>query len=236
MFKPLGYKSYGSIPHIPGSRIGPGDHKCSQGQADIALKKPRDQKDLIIVQEKLDGSNCSVAKINGEIVALGRSGYLAESSPYEQHQIFAKWVVTQKQRFEKLLYEGERVCGEWLLQAHGTRYDLPHEPFVPFDIMIKHNRMLYHDFLLKVLPFGFTIPRLIHIGYSYPLKKALEAIKISGHGVIDEVEGAVWRVEREGRVDFLVKYVHPNKIDGKYLPEQNGGVAVWNTDIERWMK
>lgn len=30
------------------------------------------------MQEKLDGSNTSVAKVGGKILALGRAGYLAE--------------------------------------------------------------------------------------------------------------------------------------------------------------
>jgi hypothetical protein len=46
------------------------------------------------------------------------------------------------------------------------------------------------------------------------------------------VEGAVWRVERrEGsgtRVDFLAKYVRPDKVDGSLLPENTGRAAVWN--------
>jgi hypothetical protein len=29
-------------------------------------------------------------------------------------------------------------------------------------------------------------------------------------------------------VDFLAKYVRPDKIDGCYLPEINGGHAYWN--------
>jgi hypothetical protein len=53
--KPLGQKAYGSIPHLPGSRLGEGDHHVSEGQAIIATKKARDKNDLIIVQEKLDG-------------------------------------------------------------------------------------------------------------------------------------------------------------------------------------
>jgi hypothetical protein len=38
----------------------------------------------------------------------------------------------------------------------------------------------------------------------------------------------VYRVERKGRFDYLAKYVRPGKVDGKYLPELNGGDAVWN--------
>jgi hypothetical protein len=226
--KPLGQKAYGSIPHLPGSRLGEGDHHISDGQALIATKTARDKHDLIIVQEKLDGSNCSVAKVDGEILALGRSGYLAETSAYEQHQLFSKWVKSEKFRFEKLLNEGERVCGEWLAQAHGTKYELSHEPFVPFDIMIKNERIIYHTFLLRVLPLGFTVPRLIHIGQPLSLEKALKEIQISGHGALDEVEGVVYRVERHKEVDFLTKFVKHSKVDGIYLPEMNNGQTVWN--------
>ena len=34
--------------------------------------------------------------------------------------------------------------------------------------------------------------------------------------------------ERRPVVDFLVKYVRPDKVDGCYLPEINGGQAHWN--------
>ena len=139
--KPIGKKAYGSIPHLPYSRLGTGDHHIEEGQALIATKKTRDKNDLIIVQEKLDGSNCSVAKVNGKILALGRSGYLAETSPYEQHKLFAKWVLLNEQRFITLLNENERVCGEWLAQAHGTIYKLIHEPFVVFDLITKQYKV-----------------------------------------------------------------------------------------------
>ena len=134
--KPLGHKSYGHIPHLPGSRIGEGDHKCSDGQKRICCEKVRDKYDRIIVQEKSDGSNVGIAKINGVLVPLSRAGYLAETSPFEQHHRFASWVLSPDNynRFFACINEGERLCGEWMLQAHGTRYVLPHEPFICFEI------------------------------------------------------------------------------------------------------
>lgn len=36
------------------------------------------------------------------------------------------------------------------------------------------------------------------------------------------------RVEHKGEVDFLAKYVRPDKIDGLYLPEISGKEAIWN--------
>ncbi len=96
--KPLGIKNYGHIPHLPGSRIGPGDHRCDEGQARIATEAPRDRHDLVIVLEKLDGSNVGVARLNGALYPLNRSGYLATSSPYVQHQLFAAWVYENQDR------------------------------------------------------------------------------------------------------------------------------------------
>jgi ATP-dependent RNA circularization protein (DNA/RNA ligase family) len=107
---------------LPGSRMGPADHHCHEGQARICTEKPRDKHDFIVVQEKLDGSCVSVAHVNGEIVALGRAGYLAATSPYEQHRMFAQWVFENGVRFADMLCDGERAVGEWL--GPGSRHPL----------------------------------------------------------------------------------------------------------------
>lgn len=234
--KPLGKKAYGSIPHLPGSRLGTGDHHISPGQAMIATEKTRDKHDIVIVQEKLDGSNCGVAKIEGKILALGRAGYLAESSKYIVHKVFAGWVKENEARFFELLQEGERVCGEFLAQAVGTRYKLEHEPFVPFDLLIKDRREPYLLFEKRVSMHGFITPNILHLaGESFSVEKALDAITVSGHGAIDPVEGAIWRIERKGQVDFVTKYVRHDKQDGKYFPEITGLETVWNLDVSRFL-
>lgn len=108
--KPLGSKAYGSIPRLPGSRLGPGDYTISEGQARICTERPRDKHDRIVVQEKLDGSCCAVALVGGELHALTRRGYPAWSSPFEQHHLFSDWVDANAERF-RFLRDGERVVG-----------------------------------------------------------------------------------------------------------------------------
>lgn len=230
--KPLGKRAYGSIPHLPTSRLGPGDHFISEGQAVIATEKKRDKHDFIIVQEKLDGSNVSVAKINGDIISLTRAGYTALSSPYKQHHYFAQWVKKNEKRFAELLNEGERACGEWLALAHGTRYDLMHEPFVVFDLITGKKRVPYLEFSRRCL--NFITPRVLSIGEPYSIDQMKQVIQMSGHGAIDEVEGAIWRVERKGEVDFLAKFVQHHKQDGKYFTEVTGLPEVWNIDISAY--
>ncbi len=225
--KPLNKKLYGSIGHLPNSRLGEGDHKVTDGQSRICLEKERDRHDIIIIQEKVDGSNCGVAKINGEIIPLTRAGYVASTSQYEQHQLFYKWALENSERFNALLQEGERVIGEWLALAHGTRYELTHEPFIVFDIMTGDERVPYFNFLKRVLPLFFITPHLISYGKPMAHNEILKRLEPSGHGAIDAVEGYVCRVERQGKVDFLAKWVRQDKIDGKYFKE-NYGEDVWN--------
>jgi len=142
--KPLGQKSYGHIAHVPGSRVGT-DHMISPGQAVIVCEKKRDKYDHIVVQVKVDGSNVSIANVNGEIIPLGRAGYRASTSPYRQHHLFADWVYGQLDRFS-FLQPGERLCGEWMAKAHGTCYNLIHEPFIAFDLMtIPHKRIILSE-------------------------------------------------------------------------------------------
>jgi len=228
--KPLGRKCYGSIGHLPGSRLGPGDHRINDGQARILTEKTRDRHDRVIVCEKLDGSNVGIANVGGTILALGRSGYLAQTSPYEQHQLFAAWVRENNDRFQ-FLKDGERVCGEWLAQAHGTRYRLSHDPFVAFDIMRGDERATFAEFAQRISEANIAMPTVLFVGegQSFSVVDAMKKLGEFGfHGALEPAEGAVWRVERMGKVDFLGKYVRPDKVDGRYLPELSGKEAVWN--------
>jgi hypothetical protein len=234
--KPLGQRAYGSIPHLPGSRRGPADKGLSDQQARILTEKGRDKHDHIIVEEKLDGSCVSVAKINGQIIALIRAGYSASGSNYKQHHAFAVWVEENRARFDDLLTEGERCVGEWLMEAHGTLYKLPHEPFVIFDIITGYVRSLSAPMKARCAAQGFVTPRVMHTGEPISIEKILTMLEPSGHGALDGVEGAVWRVERKNTVDFLGKFVRMSKVDGKYLESVSGKPPIynWTPKNENW--
>lgn len=234
LIKPLGRKAYGSIPHLPGSRLGPGDHHCHEGQARICLEKTRDRRDVIYVQEKLDGACTAVARVNGEIVALGRRGYPAKDSKYNHMVLFHLWVVDcEKLGYFKSLKEGWRIVGEWLALAHGTRYDLRRQyfsPWVPFDIFDPRNRRIPCEEF--VVPAPFNGPLTLRYENSVPCDEAMRKVAENRYAddicALDPIEGLVYRVERDGKVDFLAKWVRPDKVDGKYLPEISGKPPVWN--------
>ena len=125
------------------------------------------------------------------------------------------------------------------MQAHGTRYELSHEPFVVFDLMVGDKRMPYDEFAERIAVGEFVPPTLLHRGGPLSLDETLKRLgELGFHGSLDSVEGAVWRVERDkptGKkgerrriVDCLVKDVRPGKLDGMYLPELSGQESVWN--------
>jgi hypothetical protein len=237
--KPLGKKTYGSIPHLPNSRLGPSDKQANPGHVRIATKKVRDKHDLVSVTEKLDGSNVAVAKINGVLLPLSRAGYLATTSPYEQHHYWHAWVMEHYKRFDEFLNEGEWVSGEWCIQAHSTRYDFPRSPWFVIDIFREGKRISQFEVTHRVEIVEFEEPKLLAYG---PHSNGLIPPTFNGmlaiienhpfgfHGAIDPIEGFVYRVERKGEFDFLCKYVRPDKQDGIYLVDEHGNQLppTWN--------
>lgn len=227
--KPLGRKAYGSIPHLPGSRLGPADHHCHVGQEAICATKARDRHDRIIVTEKLDGSNVAVAKVGGVIFPLARSGYTAISSPHEQHHHFDKWVRNSLGLWSALLAEGEVIHGEWLALAHGTIYDLDHPPFVAFDITREGRRVPHDELVERAAFYSITTPHVVADGGPIAVADALARLGEFGrHGAREPVEGLVYRVERRGAFDFMAKFVRADKVDGKYLAGVSGATPYWH--------
>lgn len=229
--KPLGRKTYGKIPHLSCSRLGRGDYKITQGEERILTEKVRDSNDQITVTEKLDGCNMAVAKINGKLVPLGRAGYQAETAPYEHMRLFSRYVYeVEYTAFDRLLNEGEWCSGEWLALAHGTIYDLSGlSPYCIFDIFRNGVRIPYTETIRRVDHARLTTVPVIAFGFnSFSVDEILSIIRIHGfYGDIDGTEGAVWRLERDGKTQIIAKYVYHNKEPGKYLPEIGGGKPIW---------
>ncbi len=225
--KPLKAKAYGSIPHLPGSRMGPADHHCHAGQEVICCEKARDRHDRIIVTEKLDGACVSVANIDGEIVALIRAGFKAENAHFEHLRQFDGWVANNSGKFARLPCDA-RIIGEWLALAHGTVYRLNHDPFVAFDVMTGPERWPHDRARELISQCDLPSANILHDGGPLSTDAAMEKLNgLGAHGATEPVEGAVWRVERRGAFDFIAKYVRPDKVDGKYLPEVSGEPPIW---------
>lgn len=229
--KPLQRKAYGSIAHVRGSCLGEHDKFLPDGQSDICTIETRDHHDFVAVEEKLDGTCVAIALKDGELLPLQRAGYLCVHSPYKMHHFFHHWVMKNQGTFFDLLSDGERVVGEWLLQAHGTKYDLTdREPFVAFDIMTGKDRLPLSDARKRMKDAGLATPHIVNLGPIYP-HQAIEKLGVGGYGALEAPEGLVYRVERNGKHDFIAKYKREDYVDGKYLPGiglDEGQPPVWN--------
>ena len=224
---PLGRKAYFKIPHLPGSRTGSSDRVAPAELVRRCTVAARGGEE-VLVQEKLDGSCVAIAKVRGEVIALGREGWRASESQNPGRQKFAAWVVATP-ALVPLLNEGEWLVGEWLALAHSTRYALTHVPFVAFDLFAADGTQQTFDALSARVGATLPLPHLIHRGGPLAVADALARLGTHGkHGAIDPVEGAVWRIERAGAVRSMAKVVRPEKVDGALLPENSGQPAVWN--------
>ena len=246
MDKVLGRKAYGSIPHLKGSRTGTGEHIINPGQQRMCEFSLSNRALNVTVEEKLDGSCLAVAKTSNGVVGVGRAGYLVTDSPYPAIRLFDQWLDMYRAEFDRVLKVGQRVVGEWMVQAVGTKYNMPHLPFVPFDVMeedvrypVEKRNDIFIDLMARMN--GLKWP---HAYAEKPteisvIKDAIHIVRADGksvcpHGARESCEGAVWRVEtKRGEVLLLAKYVVENKVDGQYFPETKGGPIVTNSWIDR---
>jgi len=226
--KPLGVKNYGSIPHLSISKLGTGDHFIHEGQEKILTIKVRDKNDEVLVFEKYDGSNVGIAKLDNKIYALTRSGYKASTSPYEQHHIFNDWVYKNISLWIDVLYNGERITGEWMAQAIGVKYKIDVDPIIFFDYFTPDNKRNKFDFLeFKAIKYGLPLPRLLHRGAAISVKELIPILNEKTKDIYpkENPEGMIYRVERNGNVDFLAKWVREDFKTGQYI---DLNPVIWN--------
>lgn len=218
--KPLNKKNYGSIPHLSNSKLGEKEYHITDGQEKILTIKKRDKYDVIFAYEKYDGSNVGICKVNNKIFALTRSGYQAKTSPYIQHHIFDDWVCENNNTFKELLKNGERIVGEWMVQAHGMIYDIKNDPILFFDLFNSDNERVSQDELNeKTEKYNFNMPRLLHKGDSVNVNILVSVLNLKTNDICskENPEGIVYRCERKHKVDFLAKWVRLDYPTGRYL-------------------
>ena len=220
-------KNFGSISHLPGSKmIDDVDRLLGEQEINWLIKRRRDPAtDIVIVTEKVDGMNAGVLKQNGLLYPLMRYGYDVRTSDISWIRGFGRFVQDNQYRFYELLKEGERICGEWMLKTHTLQYNLQHEPFVAFDLIDASNaRESYSKFIDRIHRFDFTSPGLVHIGESIPPDMAIQIMGCGYHHVMDGCpEGVVYKYESSG------KFV----CSGKFVSNPNvGNCELFNMNID----
>lgn len=251
--KPLGIKAYGSIPHLPGSRLGPGDHTINPGQARLCTEGGKNRR--VYVQEKMDGSCVAVLRQGNELICLNRKGYDVRTGTNVNHRLFYHWVMQPEYHdtIMLILEDGERLVGEWLAQVHTIKYPVGYpdmdDPFFAFDIMRGSSRLPFSAFKSRLyegsLRFGVLLQTPILVrDYATPVDEAWQ--RLCWLHLQDELyktngaylpEGLIYRVEHGSKVDFLAKWVRKDFEPGLYCKNCEP-IYKWHTQeqIERAKK
>ena len=84
---------------------------------------------------------------------------------------------------------------------------------------INGTQIMVGSGICQTCEYNVKTDRVFHL----TIKNALKLLGSGIYGNPEKPEGVVYRVEREGRVDFLAKFVRSDKEDGKYLDTE-----LWN--------
>ena len=215
-------RNFGNIKHLTGSRLkDSGDTLLEESiQPYFTEKLQFPKRDKIYVTEKVDGANVGVYKSGGKLHPIMRKGYDVRTSEWEFIRRFADFVSDNANRFDDLLVDDERVCGEWMIKTHSLFYVLPHEPFIVFDIIKgveKPTRPEFSDIQERCLLNGFTTSTVIHEGSAISVSDALGLLGDGFRGCQTAPEGLVYRYERDGTFEMSAKFVSNLNVGGDFM-------------------
>jgi hypothetical protein len=239
---------YGSIPHLPGSKLGLRDRLTEKNISQLIEKGASDNRQIrIFAEEKVDGSCVTVTRKGNELFCGTRDGYNAATSIYSQHRLFAFWVDLHKETFLNLLTDQETLAGEWLALAHGILYQA-NAPFIGFDFLEQKTQRNTTELRnLRLRNAGLPHPYLLYSGPPTSIEP-WKHLQTSHHGALEAPEGFVVRVEQavqlrdhlgnklpkkaglKWEILALSKWVRPNMPCGQYLSGITAKPPVWNTN------
>ena len=223
--------NYPSIAHLPGSKLRRSDASAI-GEQEVGWLTVQTQRpeDLVVVTEKVDGCNVGVLRRGNSLYPLVRKGYDVRTNQFDWIRDFAKFVEKNRLRFLYLLSDGERVCGEWMIKTHTVRYDMPHEPFVCFDIIKDNRRVRYQTLQERLRRSSFTPVGLVHSGGAISTERAVELLGNGFHGAVGAPEGVVYRYEsKEHGWLFSAKFVSNPLVGDQDLLDKNIHDKIMNT-------
>jgi ATP-dependent RNA circularization protein (DNA/RNA ligase family) len=193
---------YPRTPHITGSRIQPGDEDLDA----VARETLRGL--LVVVEEKLDGSNCGITFDSNKTLLLQSRGHILSGGPRErQFDLFKRWASHHAARLYEILGQRYTMYGEWLYARHTIYYDeLPHY-FMEFDILDReHNEFLSTERRYAMLQQSpvVSVPVLAPAGPVTSLEQYIGQSRCSSSATM---EGLYLKHEENGRVIGRYKFV-----------------------------
>jgi hypothetical protein len=192
---------YPRTPHINGSKIQPGDVDLNVVAREVLRGLP------VIVEEKLDGSNCGLSfDRQGSLILQSRGHALTGGARERQFDLFKRWASHHQDALRRLLGNRYVMYGEWLYARHTIRYDrLPHY-FLEFDVLDREEGVFLSTNRRRVLLAGCPV-------VSVPVVAEGEVARLESYlgqsqcSSTEAMEGLYIKYEADGQVMGRYKFV-----------------------------
>lgn len=93
----------------------------------------------LVVEEKVDGGNCGVSFVDGELKLQSRGHYLRGGPREKQFDVLKQWTQTHEEALYEILTDRYVMYGESMRVRHTQFYNaLPHY-FMEFDVLDTHS-------------------------------------------------------------------------------------------------
>lgn len=192
---------YPRTPHITGSRLQPGDDDLVSTAKEALAGLP------LVVEEKLDGSNCGISfDAEGDLVLQSRGHALTGGPRERQFDLFKRWASHHIVWLRETLGHRYVMFGEWLFARHTIVYDrLPHY-FLEFDVLDRDTGLFLSTRRRQTLLAGGPV-------VSVPVLAAGSGLDLATHmgcstcSSRETMEGLYIKHEEDGHVLSRHKYV-----------------------------
>jgi hypothetical protein len=192
---------YPRTPHISGSRLQPGDDDVP------VIAREALQSDLLVIEEKLDGSNSGISFAADGSLTLQSRGHVLTGGPRErQFDLFKRWANHHVAALREILGGRYVMYGEWLFARHTIPYDrLPHY-FLEFDILDRESGEFLATEGRKQLIGGGPVVSVPVLGTG-SVREIESFLGPSRCSSTELMEGLYLKREEGGRVAARYKYV-----------------------------
>ncbi|MEL7349407.1 MAG: RNA ligase family protein [Pseudomonadota bacterium] len=115
--------------HLEGSRLQIGDLNDHKPLSEL-------RGETLVLEEKLDGSNCAISfDRDGGLLLQSRGHYLTGGGRERHFALFKTWAAAHAQRLNAVLGDRYVMFGEWLYAKHTVFYDQLAHFFFEFDVL-----------------------------------------------------------------------------------------------------
>lgn len=218
-------KKYPRTQHVRGSNLQHGDHDLNE----IDWEEISDKN--LIIEEKIDGSNCGISFSNNGDLNLQSRGHYLRGGPREKHfNLLKQWASVHIDSLFSILEDRYVMYGEWMFAKHTCFYDaLPHY-FMEFDIFDRKNDEYLDSIRRKemLLNSPITSVLILHNGGQVDSFKSMMNMISRSNFITSSRNDNLIKSAKDANVDpdFVISHTDMNpNMEGLYIKWEEDGIV-----------